>query len=75
MHSFITCHIPNSRSRVQIGFDQLSPSALSTRDLGTRLALAKSIHYNASRDFLELSSRLYYKMTRRILNQFELHVS
>ena len=34
---FRACHIPDRRSRVQIGFDQISPLALSTRDLGTRL--------------------------------------
>ena len=37
MHSFIACDIPDGPSRVQIGFDQILPLALSTRDLGTRL--------------------------------------
>ena len=31
---FIACHIPDRWWRAQIGFDQISPSALSTRDLG-----------------------------------------
>ena len=38
MRSFIASHIPDRLSRVQIGFDQISPSSSSTRDLGTRLA-------------------------------------
>ena len=38
MHSLIACHIPVRRSRVQIGFDQISPSALRTIcNLGARL--------------------------------------
>ena len=41
MRSFIACHIPDGQSRVQIGFDQISPLALSTRDLGTRLLSPK----------------------------------
>ena len=41
MRSFIACHIPDRQSRAQIGFDQLSPLALSTRDLVTRLLSPK----------------------------------
>ena len=39
MYSVIACHIPVRRSRVQIGFDQISPSALRTimNNLGARL--------------------------------------
>ena len=37
MRSFIACHIPDGRSRVQIGFDPISSSASSTRDMGTRI--------------------------------------
>ena len=38
MHSLIACHIPIRRSRVQIEFDQISPSALRTIcNLGARL--------------------------------------
>ena len=46
MHSFTACHIPDWRSRVQIRFDQISPSASSTRELGMRLPIfeAQQIH-------------------------------
>ena len=37
MRSFIACHIPERWWRVHIGFDEISPSASSKRDLGTRL--------------------------------------
>ena len=40
MRSYIACHIPDKRSRGQIGFDLISPSAASLRDLGTRLHVA-----------------------------------
>ena len=43
MRSFIACHIPDRRSRVQIGFDQISPSACSTRDPGARLGTCASV--------------------------------
>ena len=41
MRSVIACHIPDRGSCVQIGFDQISPSASSTRDLGTRLIVSR----------------------------------
>ena len=46
MRSFTACHIPDWQSRVQIGFDQISPSASSTRELGMRLPIfeAQQIH-------------------------------
>ena len=34
---FFASHIPDRGSRIQTGFDQISPLASSTRDLGTRL--------------------------------------
>ena len=37
MCSFFASHIPDRGSRVQTRFDQISPLASSTRDLGTRL--------------------------------------
>ena len=37
MRPFIASHIPDHARVHQIGFDQISPSASSTRDLGTRL--------------------------------------
>ena len=37
MRSFITYQIPDRLSCLQIGYDQISPSASSTRDLSRRL--------------------------------------
>lgn len=37
MRFYITCHRQGRRSRAQIGFDQISPSAASTWDQSTRL--------------------------------------
>ena len=39
MRSFTACHIPDWQSRVQIRFDQISPSASLTRELGMRLPI------------------------------------